>query len=143
MTAMARRALIRRCCSRLVAGLVLGVLAGLLWMHALTVRHHGFMAPPGSHPAAASDAHHGMAGTNVCGHHDGVPHGPASPLGHPTQVCQSGAVAAGFAPTVPDACAWSGPPPVAVPARSSPAAEAGAGTGCGPPSLTMLSISRT
>jgi hypothetical protein len=143
MAPMASPTLIRRRCSRVTAGLTLAVLAGLLWMHALTVGHHDFAAPRGGHPAGAPDAHHGVAGANLCGHHDGVPHGPARPLGHPAQVCQSAAVAAGFAPTVPDACAWFGPAPVAVPARWSPAADAGAGTGCGPPSLTMLSISRT
>jgi hypothetical protein len=143
MTAMATPALTRRRRSALVAGLVLGVLAGLLWMHALTLGHHGFAATLGGHPAGSPDAHHGVAGTNVCGHHDGVPHGPAGPRGYPTQVCQSAAVAAGFAPTVPDSTAWAGPVPLALPACWSPAAEAGAGTGCGPPSLTMLSISRT
>jgi hypothetical protein len=125
-----------------MAGLVLGVLAGLLWMHALTVGHHDVASTLGSHPAAATDAHHGVAGSNVCGHHDRSPHGPAKPLGHPTQVCQSSAPTTGSAPTVPDALALYGPAAIAVPARWSPAAEAGAGTGCGPPSLTMLSISR-
>jgi hypothetical protein len=115
--------------------LVIAVLVGLVWMHALG----------GGHAAAGAMAGHGAAATasadDACGDHGG-----SSPCpDHPGPVCQAGAVTGGIvlAPAAATGTiAPSRPEPVRV-STATVAGDAGSGTGCGPPSLNMLSISRT
>lgn len=133
-----------RCGSRLL--LVSAILLGVLGMHALAspAAVHG-------HPAAS---HHGVAGSwhtgswSVGAEHAG--HGSSDPcavpcpddVGHPGAVCEAAAVAS--APILPPLA----PTGTAVPSRQprltvTAAEDAAHGSGCGPPSLTALSISRT
>ncbi|HWG98965.1 MAG TPA: DUF6153 family protein [Pilimelia sp.] len=128
--------------------IIMAVVGGLVWMHALSdghgdagnggVRHGSADTPRTAHASVLA------AGPGGEDHRDTSPC-PADRSGHPGPMCQSGAVPAGIAPAPPNAPAVALPPPT----RSTPslarttAADAGAGTGCGPPSLTLLSISRT
>ena len=124
------------------AGMFVAVLLvlGVAWMHTLA------MAPllVGDHTdghigMAMAAAPHCVAGGHGTPCHD-APHGDD----HAASMCQSTPPAAGgghipaltpslLTAPLPPACAW--PTTVAV--------DAAAGSGCGPPSLTMLSISRT
>jgi len=121
--------------------LVLAVLLGVLGMHAL--------APPASAHQHPAGSHHGvwLISPPVAAH---AGHGSPEPCavpcpddtGHPGAVCEAAAVAS--APTLPPLA----PTGMAVPFRQSrltvtAAEDAAHGSGCGPPSLTALSISRT
>ena len=114
---------------------LLGVLLlGLLGMHGL-----------GAAPTAGPLTTHGSmtAGVGMPGsQHSDLP-GPAGNHDHVGPVCQASAVSVGAwaaAPTLPAVIVTaSGMSPL----TASVAADAAAGTGCGPPSLTALSISRT
>ena len=113
------------------------VVLGLLWMHAMTA------APPASH-----DPHRGATVQSTvdpdCDSHgvgggcDGRRHG------HPDEACQSTAAPI-HGPIVVDVLtpAIYAPVPVVRALDTTVAAEAAAGTGCGPPSLAQLSVSRT
>jgi hypothetical protein len=124
---------------RQVLCLVVFVLvAGVVWMHAVSGGHHLPAAPLVDHSAGAADM--------PCDGHHSTPC-PADPVdGHPGPLCQSGAVSPGTASAAMPpltGLAPSGPGDGTVTAAATVAAEAGSGSGCGPPSLTMLSISRT
>lgn len=124
--------------------LVLAILLGVLGMHAL--------ASPASVHGHSAGSHHGAAGSWLVGPpvdvHAG--HGYPDPCalpcpddtGHPGAVCEAAGVAS--APILP----LLAPTGTAVPSRQSrltvtAAEDAAHGSGCGPPSLTALSISRT
>ncbi|HEX6074813.1 MAG TPA: DUF6153 family protein [Micromonosporaceae bacterium] len=127
-----------RGCGRLA--LIVAILLGVLGMHAITspvaVHSGGF----GHGPAVAGQADH--PGCERSAHPGEVPC-PDDGTGHPGAVCQAGAVT--FASALP---APSDPGTPVTPVSSSPltataSEDAAHGTGCGPPSLTGLSISRT
>jgi hypothetical protein len=123
---------------RLLGVLVLALLVGLVWMHALGGGHASASAMAGHNSAATASA------DDACGDHDGSSPCPDRP-DHPGPVCQAGAVTGGIvlAPAASGgAIAPSPPEPVKV-STATVAGDAGTGTGCGPPSLNMLSISRT
>jgi hypothetical protein len=117
--------------------LVLATLVGLVVMHQLAGGPH-----PVDHPHAAGAA-------TVLAAHPPCPPGqgqcPDDPHGHPGQVCQPGTPSASTgtaAPAQPSVRAVPATPVAPVSPRTA-AGEAGHGSGCGPPSLTLLSISRT
>nr|WP_181138751.1 DUF6153 family protein [Streptomyces sp. Ru73] len=114
--------------------LVLGVLAGLLGMHALA---------PAPAAAAASHGHHGMtAATAPAAHHgqcaDGCGCGTHR-VHHADATCASGALPGG--PVLPDLLPGVVVPPVTadVPRVPAPASERG---GRAPPSLAELQLLR-
>jgi uncharacterized protein DUF6153 len=122
-------------------GLLLGVVVvlGLVWMHGLSPRGH-------SHVTGLLDGHHAAAtpvsdpGCESMDTHEPCP-GDASH--HAGGLCESG--------NVPTPAALPDLPLAASPATETAAGvsattvapNAAAGSGCGPPSLTYLSISRT
>jgi hypothetical protein len=115
-----------------LAAFVLTVVAGLVWMHALGAGHRGSAVNP-----------HGHAAVQVpCEGHGSQPCPPA-PSHHGGSVCQSGAVAQGYTVPAPQPAVSAGEPVRPMLSVATVATDAGVGTGCGPPSLTMLSISRT
>ena len=119
--------------------LVLAILAGLVWMHALSGSHHTASHSTHPHPAVA----HGTAAVSPCPEVYGSPPCPPHRPGRHSAVCESAAVPNPFVVALPASLHAGtqvdpGPNTAVVPAT-----EAGTGTGCGPPSLTMLSISRT
>lgn len=133
-----------RCGSRLV--LVVAILLGVLGMHALAFPASVHGHPVGSHHGVAGFWHTGSGpvGAEHAGHGSSVPCAVPCPddTGHRGAVCEAAAVAS--APTLPPLA----PTGTAVPSRQSrltvtAAEDAAHGSGCGPPSLTALSISRT
>jgi hypothetical protein len=118
-------------------GLILALVVGLVWMHALTAgQHRGAPSVVGyAESVAAVDACAGHGRPSEC-----PPHQPE----HPGPVCQAAAVPGVAVVAVPAPAVAAGrvsdlrPVPVSA---ATAAGDAGAGTGCGPPSLTMLSIS--
>jgi hypothetical protein len=119
-----------------LAWLVVGTILGLVWMHALSGGHELPFAGMPSHSVMDSVA-------DPCPGPDGSGHCPGDQPQHPGPVCQSGPVTAGVTVTAPVELAVSvAPPPVRV-SGITVAVDAGAGTGCGPLSLIMLSVSRT
>jgi hypothetical protein len=134
--------------------LIVAVLAGLAAMHALGM--HTLISTSTSSRASAAGALAAgdsrspldpVAMPDPAGDPcpDGGHDGPCPGHGHDGQVCQSGALSsAGTA--VPQLVSWPGSAPAGQPPAALPVtawAHAGAGSGCGPPSLTQLSISRT
>ncbi len=126
--------------------LVLAILLGVLGMHALASPASVLGHPAGSDHGAAGSWH--TASWPVGAQHAG--HGSFDTCAvpcpddarHPGAVCEAAAVAS--APTLPPLA----PTGTAVPSRQSrltvtAAEDAAHGSGCGPPSLTALSISRT
>lgn len=138
MTGPARRA--RRGSVALPIGLaclVVGTIIGLVFMHALSGGHE-LLLPPGmpAHAATSPVA-------DPCHDSDRRGHCPTDQPRHPGPMCQSTPATAG---AVIPALVRSPVPVAALPTallRDTAAGEVGAGSGCGPPSLTMLSISRT
>jgi hypothetical protein len=117
-------------------GLIIALIAGLLWMHALGTGHHSApAAATGLVSSAIADPCQGGGSHRDC---------PSDLPEHPGPVCQAAAVPGGAAAmAVPDqgaGFAWAGTDP---PVRVTVATSAVRGSGCGPPSLTLLSISRT
>ena len=116
-----------------VVAVVVAVVSGLVWMHALGGGHHRHTASHAGHGQQAAD--------DVCTGHDTSRPCPTEP-GNEHPVCQSGPVTGSFTIAEPQPVGWPEH-------RSSPVDPVSAalavsdGSGCGPPSLTMLSISRT
>ena len=122
---------------RLAFALAIAVIAGLVWMHALGGGHDG-TASHGGHDAAATADHR-------CAGHDRAPC-PADPDRDHDPTCQTGAVGGPFTLAGPQPAGVPAAPARPLPTAPSPATaavEAGTGSGCGPPSLAKLSISRT
>lgn len=137
--------------------LTVAILTGLLSMHAVsTLVPAETFAVAVALPAANHIEHDALAAEGAAAarhigcltHHDRDHHDGPCPEhhGHPGPVCQSGAVQAGAAAGVPslsvDVIATAAESRIRV-SPATTAAQAAAGSGCGPPSLTELSISRT
>jgi hypothetical protein len=123
---------------RVLCLVVLVLVAGVVWMHAVSGGHHA--------PAPLMDHSAGATADVPCDGHQATPcpHDPVD--GHPGPLCQSGAVSTGTVPAAMPPLTGLAPPvpgDEALTATATVAAEAGSGSGCGPPSRTMLSISRT
>jgi hypothetical protein len=115
--------------------LVVALLFGVLGMHGLASPASGH----GSRPEVT-------AGHSDCDRaaHSGETPCPEDDTGHPGPICQAGAVMFALAMPVPPGTVTSVPAPVAPSRLTATAAEEAAhGTGCGPPLLSELSISRT
>ncbi len=143
--------------------LLMAVVAGLVGMHSLGSPSLAAASPGHTtaiHSAqAAAAAHHGVhtqghtqaaeqpVGHSDCPKDDHADHGGPCPNGHghPGAMCQSGAPTAPGALSVPALIATisSTLSERLVVSPTTAAAEAAAGSGCGPPSLSALSISRT
>ncbi|MFF5233597.1 hypothetical protein [Dactylosporangium sp. NPDC000521] len=108
---------------------------GVAWMHTLAAAP----LPPAVHAGAAMPVE-AMPPCTSDGHHDpcpGSPHGG----GHATAMCQSALPPAIGAPT-PTVVASHAAPPVStvLPLTVTVAADAAGGSGCGPPSRSVLSV---
>lgn len=119
-------------------GLIIALIAGLVWMHALSAGHQSDTVP-------AAGQVHSSAAADPCMNGDRHTECPVHLPEHPGPICQSGALPAGAAAVT--AASTAGvrievivPGPVSA---VTAALDRGAGSGRGPPSLTMLSISRT
>jgi len=117
--------------------ILLATLVGLVAMHQLADTGH---EPP-------HHQHAGSAGMAAAASQDPCPHAgtgdcPTDTHGHPGQVCQPGP--GGTTPTGVPALAPVPGFAAAAPALSprTPTVEAAGGSGCGPPSLTQLSLLR-
>ena len=126
--------------------LVVAIILGVLGMHALAPS-----APLESHGVSGHEAASGHVAVVTgpsdhpdcerASHPDQMPC-PDDTDGHPGPMCQAGAVAFALMLPVPFG---AGMPVVAMTPRltATVVEDAAHGTGCGPPSLTKLSISRT
>jgi hypothetical protein len=121
---------------RTLCGMPLALIVGLLWMHGLSTGHHDAGSAVGGLSSAAVT-------TDLCDGHDKPMHCPTDRGHHSTSVCQSPALGNGFTPAPPQAQTGASPSPGSPILVATTADAAGNGTGCGPPSLTMMSISRT